>query len=414
MSKKRNISRRDLLVGASLPVLSATSGCALGSTVRSDSSSEGGGIDCNDGGASWPTGGRRATRTGRAAIPGELSTNSTVTGAVSRVQPVAGHGSAFFVGEGVARALPIADGPEWTRRVDGITDAEVVANPVLGCGALYVPTSGGVVALSVTDGTIRWRAGDVRAKWRTSRFQNPSAWGGAAVAGGTLYTVVRADDRGLRTTVAALDAETGRERWRLTPSEGSYSAVAYAGRAYVAGETDSEGTVAAVSSDGAVEWTRSLSGRAITAPTVVDGTVYVTTQRGEASALDAGTGREQWRAASPALAGEMSAPLDRGAGGFPAPVRDGTVFLPDDEGIVALETGTGRTRWHTDTGFHVGQPIAGPERLLVAYRDVGLVALDPGTGERLGTAPAPEPRSGPVVADGRVIYVDERGRIVIT
>lgn len=92
-------------------------------------------------------------------------------------------------------------------------------------------------------------------------------------------------------TVIALDALSGRERWR-----------ARVGTPLRAGAGSDGGTVAVVSADnqlialrdGQVRWRQRLDARAYTAPLVADGRVFVQTGDRTVSAWDAGDGHRLW------------------------------------------------------------------------------------------------------------------------
>jgi outer membrane protein assembly factor BamB len=420
-------SRREVVGAAGSLCLMGTAGCSAG--VRSAAGDENSTPNdtpdgrfkaCSADSLAWRTGGRSPGRSGRASVPGQSGRvdTSAPDGQTATVQPVVGGGSLYAVDGATCYAVPAPDGPAWRRQVDELAASDIVHNPALGCGGLYVPTGSGVVALDPATGDIRWRTASVVAAVRSdvrlgsAWYGEPTAWGASLVAEGALYVASQVGHGHTRRTgITALDARTGDERWTVTLPEGSYTTVSYGEGPIVAGGNAAEGKVAAISSAGGVEWERSLSKRVVAAPAVSDGAVYVVSQNGEASRLAVTDGTERWRTAEQPLGDEVAAELDWGAGGFPPSVRDGRVFVTNDEGMTVLDGEIGEQRWTMDGGVLAGQPVVGSERVLVADREAGLRALDIRTGEPVWTVDM-QPRSGPVVADGRVRCVDGEGRVV--
>lgn len=81
----------------------------------------------------------------------------------------------------------------------------------------------------------------------------------------------------------------------------------------------------------------------MSAPTVVDGTVYLGDGNGDLSAVDAGTGTQRWRSRIVKTHG-LSAPT----------VVGGMAYVGSGDGnLYAVDAGTGEQRWK----FRTGSPV---------------------------------------------------------
>lgn len=209
---------------------------------------------------------------------------------------------------------------------------------------------------TVADGTLYMGASDLEARDATTgetewTFQTDTDAGSLPapkVSSGTVYVPGSIDD----STLYAVDADTGTERWRFGV------------------ETDIEVPIA-----------------------VADETVYAVDEQGTLYVLDAVNGDERWRVSR------------GGSGRVPPVVADGRVYLgSNDGGVHALRTSDGSVLWQQDG---IGGSIAvTPETVLVAGEET-VAALASATGriEWRSSTPLGEPVS-PAVADG-VVYVGE-------
>jgi outer membrane protein assembly factor BamB len=167
---------------------------------------------------------------------------------------------------GAVVALSLSDGTErWRTEVDG----GFFAGPVVADDTAFVADGGGggssdgLGALSLADGTERWRV----------------AGGGDGIAADT-ETVYAAGGEGL----VARDAADGSERWRYAPGAESFVAPAVGGDVVYAGGGFA-GLAALAADDGSERWshtfpTQTVEGDMImrgpqSQPAVVDGAVYV-------------------------------------------------------------------------------------------------------------------------------------------
>lgn len=130
-----------------------------------------------------------------------------------------------------------------------------------------------------------------RLKWRFDSGEelnsSPAYWRGTIYIGG------------MGGGMFAVDARTGRLRWRASGSgEGFYAtpAVAY-GRVYASNVNG--GVYAYGAKTGNLQWSQSAGSYAYAAPVVWNRTVYVGTYDGNMSAFDAATGDLKWRHSAP-------------------------------------------------------------------------------------------------------------------
>ncbi|MGW3333392.1 outer membrane protein assembly factor BamB family protein [Streptomyces rubiginosohelvolus] len=238
---------------------------------------------------------------------------------------------------------------------------DVWGTPVVSGDLLYV-TSFEVHALDVGNGRRQFKTRDV-------------AWA-MAVEGGRIH----ASDG---PSLYALDATTGAEQWRLSTDAWVYALKADRGTVLTA--TRGGGVQGWEASSGEKLWevtgAQSDFETAEAGPVIHDGTVYVW-QDARLRALDARTGLERW-----------SYPIGDAAscGGVPVrvtPATDGYVYVAAGTRVLAVETGSGRVRWHFEApavflsppAFAPGPAVTGGGVYLADY--LGTVyALDATTGK---------------------------------
>ncbi|MDP9347729.1 MAG: PQQ-binding-like beta-propeller repeat protein [Gemmatimonadota bacterium] len=203
----------------------------------------------------------------------------------------------------------------------------------------YVPAWGGTIA------AVALRSGELRWRWQPEPGI-PHRFGaqGVRVSEGTVYATVwhflNARGTACEGWVVALDARTGRERWRTvlpTPS----SAVCIPGRPALA-----SGRVFAMlitgelfaldQSTGKVAWSvpreRGVFNSVIAGPASVDGVVYADAGTHHLRAFDANTGRMLWRAP---YAGQFKHDLL---------VTDRRIYGPDGSELYVFDRRTGVVR----------------------------------------------------------------------
>lgn len=359
----------------------ALGGCSALAAERGDE------ISCRPADLDWPTYGYDAARTG-AAPADDLppidadarrfsATGASPAGGGSvEAPPVVDDGVAYLAGDVRVEARRVGSGERvWAADPGGSVDT----SPALGCGAVFVAGLNATVAYSRADGAELWRT------------EGPGGGrggpGSPALVDDTLYV----PGAGL----AALDAESGRERWSAAAS-GSIHGVAVADRPYVGVGSNGGGGVAAFTTAGETWWeTTEGVGPVYAPPAVADGTVYAASKAGRLVALDAADGSVRWRR-----------PLD-GSVYQPAAVADGTVVVGAGNGRLAraFDAATGAEQWSFETGASKAAPAFLGDRVLVSGANTGVWALDAATGETLWySGELGDVGSAPVVADGRLFY----------
>jgi uncharacterized protein (TIGR03382 family) len=276
----------------------------------------------------------------------------------------------------------------WTAAVGGHV---LTAEPAIADGAVFVAvtdlgdgSSGGVVALELATGGVRWRvATPIQVR------------GGVAVVpaggGAPTPTVVAAQIDGV---VLGLDAATGAVRWRYELSTGfaPQAGAVFGSPASDAGDVliGHQRALAALSGHaGAVAWLtdpvpEGEDSQSLSAVAIGDGVVVGTFNRklGGVAAWDRATGRELWRVAGDDILAINATPVIAG---------DSVYVVTGTDEVIALELLTGRGRWRVKldpAGFGwgnatIGTPAYAHGILLVPtlYRD--LVALDAASGVEL-------------------------------
>ncbi|MFE0425705.1 serine/threonine-protein kinase [Streptomyces sp. NPDC058953] len=190
-------------------------------------------------------------------------------------------------------------------------------------GFVYVSAGTRVIALDIATGRVRWHFES------PAVFLSPPAFApGPAVAGGGVYL---ADYLG---TVYALDATTGKDRWRIaTESRQSVEPVLVTGGNVHVGSGSALYTLDAVT--GTPLWRFAAGGEVVGAPVAADGRVHFGSADHVLYTLDATGGQLRWKLAT---GGEIT--------GSPV-VRDGVVYAcSKDRCVYALDavkgTATGR------------------------------------------------------------------------
>lgn len=353
----------------------------------------------------WPTYQFDSARTGHVPEPGtppeDRTGGWTFPTSVGRTPTVADGVVYVCSVDGFLAAIDATTGEEtWRFEADAGEDATFWATPVPSGDTLYAHGDSGVFALDRETGEPNWRVEPEVERLRPRTL---------AVVDGTVVL-----ERG-RTVVAGLDASSGEERWRYDVGEyATNSSLAVAdGTVYFAAL---DGTVHAVGIDaGRRRWRREVTEGRTRGVSVVDGTVYLTSN--SVHAVDAESGDPEWTLDVHERATLDDCPNDggqSGSGGFPASqpaVAGGRLFVRYGEcHVVAVETESGDVAWSAKIPGPRRAPVVVGDRLYVSADD-GVVTLDSETGERTGpTFGTPlRPSTAPVVVDG-VVFVGVGGR----
>ncbi|MEU7833446.1 PQQ-binding-like beta-propeller repeat protein [Nonomuraea sp. NPDC049129] len=197
----------------------------------------------------------------------------------------------------------------------------------------------------------------------------------------------------------ALDAATGRMRWRSGPAAPMLvDGLLYGAR--------SDGVAAVDAATGRMRWNRQFDASDIV---IQAGGVYAGVGFTHVIALDAATGKQRWRFRVPGSLGNVA-------------VAAGTVYVSSQEGRVGSEQGllsaldakTGALRWRSRLGAANSIPagyLTATKEAVFAVTGARVVALDPATGKARWRAGFGDlVRYDPIMIGGTVYLGDLAGR----
>ncbi len=231
-----------------------------------------------------------------------------------------------------------------------------------------------------------------------------------AIAHGTLYATVLSRASGLAEgRVVALSATNGSIRWsRDLPSESESSAMYDKGKIFFGSQN---GTVYALNAgNGSVIWTYHAEGSVKASPTLKDGVLYFGDYSGHVQAISESTGKRLW------VSGSEGALLGSGTFYSTPAVIYGRVYLGNTDGrIYAYDASTGKLDWAVQTGDYVysspavtNAPGIGPTVYIGSY-DGNFYALNAKTGGIDWTYDAGGRISGSATIIGRYVYFADLG-----
>ncbi|HEY0393754.1 MAG TPA: PQQ-binding-like beta-propeller repeat protein [Candidatus Elarobacter sp.] len=332
------------------------------------------------------------------------------TGAIHGSPVVAG--GTLYVGSSDAKLYAL-DARTGTQRWSRALGAPVSSTPAVADGIVYAQTHAGrIVALRAATGATLWE--------RKTGPDLPLPWGHES---GDLYSssptlagdvlLIGGGDGALR----ALDARSGRERWRfMTRGRVRATPAVHVGRVFIA---SFDGDVyAADLATGKQLWRFETEGHGLdsgkfgydrrsvqSSPAVAGGVVTFGSRDGHFYGVDETTGKERWRLhdtvwwinASPAM-------------------ENGRAIATSSDGryVEAVEAATGKPLWTFDAGanFFGSAAIAG-DVVFAGDFEGRLHAIDKSTGKALWRFQAEGSRivTSPVVADDRVYYGADDGSV---
>jgi outer membrane protein assembly factor BamB len=203
-------------------------------------------------------------------------------------------------------------------------------------------------------------------------------------------------------------------KWRVSVNAPVWAGLAHDAKSGLLFVATDEGTVHAIDSSGKTRWTFD-TGQAIKArPAVIAGSVFVNSDSGYASKLDADTGKEQWRAkidagSPPRIAvTDPKTRWDRYGSSF---VSDGErVFVGSrDNHVYALDQSSGKEQWRVATGdMLTATPALSGDKVVIASFDGTIRALNRGNGEQVWSYDARLPISGDVAISGNRVLAGSR------
>lgn len=270
--------------------------------------------------------------------------------------------------------------------------------------------NGGLFAVDLSTGKVKWTS-----RPTGTAHGNPFVATAPAVSGDIVITP-------MGNTLVALSLATGKEVWRGPATAQGATVVVNSGMAYVLGEDSNFYALDATT--GREKWKKGFarSGSCDSVPIVRDGIVYlsgsVLVTPADANraasyylhlfALDANTGQERWR--------YPSAPQGiTGGVCFSQPiVTADTFFAVGGQTLYAVNLATGRERWQP---IEVRRPVEGQVRavkvhglvdagsVLVGLTSGFLIAFDKATGQTAWEIPGQYRETSPSTAvAGRVLY----------
>ncbi|MET8453488.1 serine/threonine-protein kinase [Streptomyces sp. NPDC005209] len=157
-------------------------------------------------------------------------------------------------------------------------------------------------------------------------------------------------------------------------------------------------------------WTYTTGGWVSSAPAVVDGTVYISSDDRKVHALDAATGNPRWAFGTSGIWTLISSTASSSS---PA-VVDGTVYVGSSgRKVYALDAATGNPRWAHTTGGETGSsPAVVDGTVYIGSLDEKVYALDAATGTlRWAYTTGHMVSSSPTVVDG-TLYIGSHDRKV--
>lgn len=289
------------------------------------------------------------------------------------------------------RAVDFPHRPPFRLRWKIFTGANIEFPPVVAHGRLYVANQGGrFMALDADTGKRVWL-----------RNVDRCAAAGGTVQGNTIYQgflrrhpCVRGDRGNANGILLAVDADTGRERWRFETGAIESSPALVDGVLYF-GTWDQKVIALDIRTRKAL-WTFRTDGEVHAAPAVARGTVFIGTTGGTLYAIDARTGRLRWQ-------------RDDGREFFYAgpSVAYGRVYIPNTDGtLYAYGARTGNLLWARTLGTYIyTSPAIADERVFVGTYDGRFFAVSAATGDPLWSFTAAAAIHGaPVVMNGLVYF----------
>ena len=218
--------------------------------------------------------------------------------------------------------------------------------------------------------------------------------------GGTLY--VSAMDGG----VSAFDPRDGRLRWRAMTGDYCHSSPVVADDALIVGSADG-GVYCFGTDDGALRWRVATEGPVYASAAIARGTAAIASGDGSVYGIAVDDGEMRWRWRMP--------PGPSAFAQSPAATDGARVYIGAwDRHVYALDAATGREQWRylaTERGFYyspaIGAPALRDGRLYVPSNENTLHCLDAATGAGVWTAHSAGDRFGysSPKLDGDRIYI---------
>jgi outer membrane protein assembly factor BamB len=270
--------------------------------------------------------------------------------------------------------------------------------PAVAYGRAYIANNPGVVyAVQAATGRVSWR-------FRSGRCTAASP----AVADGVVFMTFLNLHRtgcnaspgtsGLNGEVVALDARTGKLRWRRVIGPSETSPLVAGGLVYAG---DWTGAVYAFDrKTGRTAWTYRTGGEVKGAFALTGKRLFVGSYDHHLYALNARTGALIWRGSAQERLGGRGTFYSTPAAAY------GRVYIGSTDGkVYSFGATSGELRWSQSTGGYVyGSPAVWKERILVGSYSGSFFALDAATGDIRWEFRADGPISGSASVIGDVVY----------
>jgi len=286
---------------------------------------------------------------------------------------------------------------EWTFRGRHLLEFP----PAVAYGRAYIANNPGVLyAVQAATGRTSWR-------YKSGRCTAASP----AVADGVVYMTFlnrRREGRdacnaspgtpGINGEVVALDARTGRVRWRRVIGPSETSPLVDGGLVYAG---DWTGAVYAFDrKTGRTVWTYRTRGEVKGAFAITGRRLFVGSYDHHLYALDARTGKLIWRASAQDRLGSRGTFYSTPAAAY------GRVYIGSTDGkVYSFGASSGELRWSQSTGGYVyASPAVWRERILVGSYSGSFFALDAATGDVRWKFEAGGPISGSASVVGDLVY----------
>ena len=300
----------------------------------------------------------------------------------------------------------------WSAKIGvGKKGGALAAQPMVADGRVYSMDAEGVVAaFTLETGERIWHTPTKPKKMRSSNLG-----GGLTVANGIVYVV-----DGVAESLA-LDAVTGKIKWRVDVGTPGRSAPTVVGDRMVFGTID-ERLIALNTADGRQIWNYAATASATIvfgqpAPAIVDNVVLAGFGSGDVAAIRMETGEPVWSDTLGAGGGRNSILDFSSIHGLPV-ISDGTAYVISlGQVLTAIDMRSGRRLWERTVSGKDGLVIAG-NWLFLLSADQQLACLDKTTGHVRWVTVLPRFQktksqkraivwNGPVLANGQLICVSD-------
>lgn len=328
--------------------------------------------------------------------------------------PQPGGGSTHFAGH-PALGRPLAEAWRSSIGTGAAYRRRLTAPPIVADGVVYAMDAYGyVTALDAATGRRRWRIDT-----RPDKDRDGALGGGLAFAGGTLFAAT-----GLAEAMAITPAD-GKIRWRVRiPAPARGAPVVADGRLFV--PTIDNQLAAIKTEEGERLWlyrTQAVSALSLglPAPAVEGDTVVAGFANGELAAVRISDGRMSWSEALGGARGNSVADITA-VSGMPV-IERGTVYASAQGGItIALDIRSGRRLWEREVASAETPWVAGDALFLMSQgADLLCMGREDGRIRWLQTLPRfqdeqrsrdPITWSGPTLAGGRLLLTNSLAQLL--